>query len=395
MKNFWKGLTLVTVSLLLIGGSVAGVMSADKQVVKLGFIGPFVGGDATEGLAARNCFDLAIRQANDSGKYKYKYELIVLDDESTPSVGVAAALKLTSDPAVIAACGHWNSPVAFATTHIFGSFKMPFMIWACMHPDLTKNNKYPEITRISSTLDVENKDLAEFVVNKLGYKKWAIISDPTVYGVANAENFGDQVKKLGGEIVSVDYAPVGTMDFRPILTKIDKFKPDGIYSGNVVMEGGLIKSQMAKLGLNYLYAANSGLYPKKFFELTGKDSEATIVTKPGVAMEKLKEWEPFKKAYEQAGYKEPAGWYSLYAYDAANIIMNTIEKVGPDRAKVTKEIRETAYNGLTGPVKFDGTGQNVHTLNTLYVAQNGDWVLWSESDYAKGKKKLPPIRSKK
>lgn len=372
-----------------------GMSWGQKKVVKLGFIGPFIGGDATEGLAARNCFDLAVKQANASGKYQYKYELIILDDESTPSVGVAAALKLTSDPDVIAACGHWNSPVAFATTHIFGSFKVPFMIWACMHPDLTAKNKYPEVTRISSTLDVENKDLAQFVVKKLGYKRWSIISDPTVYGVANAENFGNEVKNNGGEVVSVDFAPVGTMDFRPILTKINNLKPDAIYSGNVVMEGGLIKSQMAKLGLKYLYAANSGLYPKKFFEITGKDSEATIVTKPGVAMEKLKEWAPFKKAYDEAGYKEPAGWYALYAYDAANIIMNAIEKVGADRAKVTQAIRETEYTGLTGPVKFDKTGQNVHTLNTLYVAQDGDWVLWDESDYSKGKKKLPPVRGKK
>jgi branched-chain amino acid transport system substrate-binding protein len=394
MRRFWIGSTIVLVALLLIGMGTD-VSWAQKKVVKLGFIGPFIGGDATEGLAARNCFDLAVKQANASGKYQYKYELIVLDDESTPSVGVAAALKLTSDPEVIAACGHWNSPVAFATTHIFGSFKVPLMIWACMHPDLTAKNKYPEVTRISSTLDVENKDLAEFVIKKLGYKKWAIISDPTVYGVANAENFGGEVKKQGGEVVSVDYAPVGTMDFRPILTKIHKLKPDAIYSGNVVMEGGLIKAQMGKLGLKYLYAANSGLYPKKFFEIAGKDSEATIVTKPGVAMEKLKEWGPFKKAYDEGNYKEPAGWYALYAYDAANIIMNAIEKAGPDRAKVTQAIRDTTYSGLTGPVKFDGTGQNVHTLNTLYVAQGGDWVLWDESDYAKGKKKLPPIQGKK
>ncbi len=394
MRKFGKILTFTFIVFLIVGMG-AGVTWAQKKVVKLGFIGPFIGGDATEGLAARNCFDLAVKQANASGKYQYRYELIILDDESTPAVGVSAALKLTSDSEVIAACGHWNSPVAFATTHIFGSFKMPFMIWACMHPDLTAKNKYPEITRISSTLDVENKDLAEFVVKKLGYKKWAIVSDPTVYGVANAENFGNEVKNNGGMVVSVDFAPVGTMDFRPVLTKINNLKPDAIYSGNVVMEGGLIKSQMAKLGLNYLYAANSGLYPKKFFEIAGKDSEATIVTKPGVAMEKLKEWGPFKKAYDEAGYKEPAGWYALYAYDAANIIMNAIEKVGSDRAKVTQAIRETEYSGLTGPVKFDKTGQNVHTFNTLYVAQGGDWVLWDESDYSKGKKKLPPIRGKK
>lgn len=384
---------ILALCFLMALGFTTSTVALAKEVVKLGFIGPFSGGSAYEGLGAKNCFDLAVKQANASGKYKYKYEVIFLDDESTPATGVGAALKLTSDPKVIAASGHWNSPVAFATIHIFNRFKTPFMIWACMHPNLTKQG-YPEITRISSTLDVENRDLAAFVVGKLGYKRWSIISDPTVYGLANAENFGEAVKNNRGEVVSYDFAPVGTQDFRPILTKIKELNPDAIYSGNVVMEGALIKVQMKKLGMDFLYAANSGLYPKKFFEVTKDASEATIVTKPGIAMEKLEAWEPFKKAYDEQGYKEPAGWYSLYAYDAANILMNAIEKVGPDREKVTQEIRATKYAGLTGEVTFNEDGQNVHTGNVIYVAQDGDWKIWEDSGYSTGERNLPPIRSK-
>ncbi len=160
------------------------------------------------------------------------------------------------------------------------------------------------------------------------------------------------------------------------------------------MEGALIRVQMKKMGMDFLYAANSGLYPKKFFEVTKDASEGTIVTKPGIAMERLEAWEPFKKAYDEQGYKEPAGWYSLYAYDAANILMNAIEKVGPDREKVTQEIRRTKHKGLTGEITFNEDGQNVHTGNVLYVAQDGDWKIWEESAYAKGERRLSPIRSK-
>jgi branched-chain amino acid transport system substrate-binding protein len=378
-----KGLILALAAVMLTA-FVAGA----AQTVKLGFIGPFSGGNAYEGLGAKNCFDLAVKEANASGKNKYQYEVIFLDDESTPATGVGAALKLTSDRSVIAAAGHWNSPVAFATIHIFNRFKMPFMIWACMHPDLTKKG-YQEITRISSTLDVENFDLAKTVVGDWGYKKWCIISDPTTYGVANAENFGQAVAKFGGQILSTDFAPVGTQDFRPLLTKIKTLNPDGVYSGNVVMEGALIRLQMKKIGLNALYAANSGLYPKKFFEVAKEAAESTIVTKPGIAMEKLAAWEPFKKAYDAQGYKEPAGWYSLYAYDAANVLINAIEAVGPDRIKVAEQIRKTRYSGLTGTIAFNADGQNMQTGNVLYVAQDGDWALWEESQYAQGKRQLP------
>lgn len=382
-RPMFKGLILALAIVM-----VATFSAGAGETVKLGFIGPFSGGNAYEGLGARNCFDLAVKQANASGKNKYQYEVLFLDDESLPATGVGAALKLTSDPSVIAAAGHWNSPVAFATIHIFHRFKMPFMIWACMHPDLTKKG-YPEITRISSTLDVENFDLAKNVVGEWGYKKWCIISDPTTYGVANAENFGQAVAKYGGEILSTDFAPVGTQDFRPLLTKIKTLNPDGVYSGNLVMEGALIRLQMNKVRLDALYAANSGLYPKKFFEMAKDAAEKTIVTKPGIAMEKLAAWEPFKKAYDAEGYKEPAGWYSLYAFDAANILINAIETVGPDRDKVTTQIRKSRYEGLTGTVKFNDDGQNMQTGNVLYVAQDGEWVLWEESEYAQNKRQLP------
>jgi branched-chain amino acid transport system substrate-binding protein len=392
-KNiFLTALILLLAGVIMVSTSVAS--SQNKKVVKLGFIGPFSGGSAYEGLGAKNCFDLAVKQANASGKYNYKYEAIFLDDESSPATGVGAALRLTSDPDVIAAAGHWNSPVALATIQIFHRFKMPFMVWASMHPDITKQG-YPEITRISSTLDVENIDLAKTVVSEWGYKRWSIISDSTVYGLANVKFFGDSVKEYGGEVISTDFAPVGTLDFRPILQKINILKPDGIYTGNVVMEGALIKLQMEKEGMNYFYAANSGLYPKKFFEITKEASEGTVVTKPGIPMEKLEAWATFKEAYDKEGYKEPAGWYSLYAYDAANILINAIEKVGLDREKVVEEIRKTKHEGLTGDdISFNEEGQNIHTGNTLYVAQDGDWVLWEESEYATGKRQLPPPAQK-
>ena len=71
-----------------------------QKVVKIGFIGPLTGPNAAQGVGARNAFDLAIREANASGKYPFKIEMVALDDASDPATGMAAALKLVSDPAV-------------------------------------------------------------------------------------------------------------------------------------------------------------------------------------------------------------------------------------------------------------------------------------------------------
>ncbi|MBI2977867.1 MAG: branched-chain amino acid ABC transporter substrate-binding protein, partial [Rhodospirillales bacterium] len=69
-----------------------------------------------------------------------------------------------------------------------------------------------------------------------------------------------------------------------------------------------------------------------------------------------------------------------------------IEKVGPDRKKVrdalNKVAGKNAADSITGKISFDDHGQNTIALITKYVAQDGKWVLWEDSEYASGKRKL-------
>ena len=59
-----------------------------KDTVKIAFIGPLTGGVAANGIGGRNSADLAVKLRNEDPKSKYKYELVVLDDECKPNVGV-------------------------------------------------------------------------------------------------------------------------------------------------------------------------------------------------------------------------------------------------------------------------------------------------------------------
>ena len=49
---------------------------------------------------------MAIDEANASGEYPYTINVIVIDDQSDPTVGAAGAQKIVSDPTVVAATGH-------------------------------------------------------------------------------------------------------------------------------------------------------------------------------------------------------------------------------------------------------------------------------------------------
>ena len=43
-------------------------------------------------------------------------------------------------------------------------------------------------------------------------------------------------------------------------------------------------------------------------------------------------------------------------------------------------------------MKFDDHGQNIMALVTGYVSQDGQWVVWEDSEYASGKRTLPGLQ---
>ncbi|MDN5344056.1 MAG: branched-chain amino acid transport system substrate-binding protein [Clostridia bacterium] len=364
---------------------------SQKKVVKIAFIGPLTGPNATEGVGPRNTFELAVNQANKSGKLPFEIKFLAYDDASNPGTAASVAQKIVAEPDVVAASGHWNTACAEATIPIFKAAGIPMVIWGAIGPSLTKEENFPYITRVCPTSVQENIPLAAFVMDQLGRKKWALISSTSVYGKANTEAWQAEVKKRSGaEIVSLDEITDGSTDFRPILSKIKKLNVDGLYYGGNIMEAALIRSQMNELGMkDILMAGISGIVSPKFIEVAGQAAEGVVVTQPGKEPKKMPGGKEFIEEYQKAGYKEPYGAYGAYAYDAANIIITALKEAGTDRKALADKIGKIAYTGLLGTTSFDKTGQTTNSLSTIYVIQDGKFVDWDESKYKTGERKLP------
>jgi len=380
------------VSLILIGvlalGLVPGTPAGPVEVVKIAFLGPLTGPNAPQGLGARNAFDLAIRQANASGRFPYRIEGLVLDDASDPATGRAAALKAVSDPAVVAATGHWNSPVAFATIEVFHEYRTPIIIWGAIHPDITRRG-YPEVTRVAPTAEQETAVGARWVVRDLRLRRWSVVHDTTAYGTFTRDAFVGTARGFGAEILSVDGINVGDRDFSAVLTRIRSLNPEGLFFGGVVTEGALLRAQMVRLRIPAAFFSISGIFDDKFIEVaTAAAAEGTLAIKPGVPLERIPTGRRFIEEYRRAGYREPYGAYGPYAYDATGIILDALRQVGPDRAKLVDAIRNIRYRGILGEITFDREGQTRLVAVTRYVVQDGKWTVWEDSEYAKGKRKI-------
>ncbi|MBI4608588.1 MAG: branched-chain amino acid ABC transporter substrate-binding protein [Candidatus Rokubacteria bacterium] len=386
----------IGIGLVAFGSPLRSARAQGKKVVKLSFIAPLTGGTASNGLGGRNSFLLAVAERNADPRSKYRYETIVLDDECKPTVGVQAALKAGSDPEVIASVSHYCSVVAIATVDSFHKLGLPSMVWGAVLPDITYSHKHVEVTRVNGTMINQNHIAAAFAVKKLGFRTFSIIHDTTDYGRGHAKYFTEGLEKVGGKILSVTGTAKDQKDYAAELTKVKAEKPEVIYYGGLTPDGVRVKVQMDKLGVKAQFQGTSGIKSDTFIETAGPSAEGVYCFVEGAPTEKLPGGKRFLEAYAKMNFKEPSEAYGPFAYVATHLVIDTIEEVGPDRAKVAQRLkRMKKQDTIIGPVEFDEHGQNTVPLITTHVAQDGKWVVWEDSEYAAGKRELPGLRFKR
>jgi branched-chain amino acid transport system substrate-binding protein len=360
-----------------------------KQRVKVGFIGPLTGGTSSNGLGGRNSADLAVRLRNADPKAKYEYEMVVLDDECKPNVAVQVATKMAAERDIIAAATHYCSSTAIAAVDVYHRFGLPVVVWGAVLPDITYRNKYPEIHRVNGTMIHQNETNAE-LMTKLGYKTFVIIHDATDYGKGHNEYFTNAITKLGGKILGRFGVSADQQDFTAELTQIKSLNPEVIYFGGLTPIGVRIRSQMDKLGIKAAFDGTSGIVSDAYIQGLGPLAEGTLAFREGAPVDKLPGGKFFMEKYNAQKYDNPPDAYGAFAYAAMELILDSIEKVGPDRRKVIADLADVKNrDSIIGPITFDDHGQNTVSVITKYVVQDGKWVVWEDSDYPSGKRKLP------
>lgn len=360
-----------------------------KDTVKLTFIGPLTGGSSAIGLGGRNSADLALKTRNADPDTKYNYELVVLDDECKPNIGVQVGTKAASDKSIIAGITNYCSAVAISAVDVYSRFGLPVIVWGAVLPEITYREKLKEIHRINGTMINQNQVAAEFMINQ-GYRKWAVIHDTTDYGKGHNEYFSKYLKELGGEIIATFGVMSDQQDFTAELTKIKELQPEAVFFGGLTPLGIRIRSQMDRLGIDAQLQGTSGIKSDAYIEGLGNDlAEGSLAFLEGAPLDKLPKGKEFSEAYQQQGYSQPPDAYGPFAYAATDLLISVIEKVGPNRKKVIAELAKVENaDTIIGPVTFDDHGQNIVPLVSTYVAQDGKWVIWEDSEYAEGKRQL-------
>lgn len=377
----------ISVGVLGILALVAAGCAQAKDTVRIAFIGPLTGGNAAPGLGGRNSALLAVQQRNADPSAKYSYDLAIFDDECKPATGIQVATKAASDRTIMAGITHYCSAVGIATVDTYARFKLPVVVWGAILPEITYGNSYPQIHRVNGTMINEGRLAAKFLTEQ-GAKSFAVIHDTTDYGKGQNKYFSEFLKPTGAEIVATFAVSPDQQDLTAELTKIKELKPDVVFVGGLTPLGVRVRNQMDRVGVEARMAGVSGIMNAGYIEGASAAAEGTISFHNGAPIASYPGGQAFLDAYAKAGMREDPDAYGPFAYAAANLIMDAIEAVGPDRAKITARLNATkGHPSLVGAIDFDDHRQNIVDAK-VYIVQDGKWTYWPDSTRAKNGGKL-------
>ncbi len=356
------------------GGS-SGSGSGDSDVIKIAIFEPLTGANAGGGQIEKEGVDLGHKLRSEvNGK---KVEIVVADNKSDKAEAATVAERLVSQDKVDAVVGSWGSSLAIAAGSIFAENETTAVGASCTNPLVTLNNDY--YVRVCFIDSFQGRMLAKYAVEKLGAKTAAIVIEKSNdYSVGLANYFTEAMKEFTGDdnsIVATAEYSTGDQDFNAHLTQISKANPDVIFAPGNFTESAMIIKQARQLGIETQFIGADTWVTPEFIEVGGDAVDGVVIsTFFDPEAELTPKTKEFVEAYEKEYGKLPADVTAL-AYDAYNLVLDAIEKVGTeDRAALNEEIRNTKeWAGATGYISFDENGDATKDV-VFKTVKNGEFA---------------------
>ncbi len=177
------------------------------------------------GIELLDGIKLAVEEYNQTNLPRVNLE--VRDSERDPGIAARAVTELCSDDEVVAILGPAFSNEAFACAGIASARGVPLLT-----PTATANGIAsigPFVFQLNPDFEVRGRAMARYAFSQ-GDRRFAVLSPVEQIPKSMADAFIDEVKKLGGEIVDVQWYQAGSTYLRMQLTTmrqraLDKTEP--------------------------------------------------------------------------------------------------------------------------------------------------------------------------
>jgi branched-chain amino acid transport system substrate-binding protein len=344
---------------------VVGHARAQGATIKIGMCAPVTGPAAESGGYAIKGARLALEAVNKAGGVLGKQvELIVEDDQTTNPGIVLAFSKLAAQSDIVAFLGSIRSTQVHAMAPDVLKLGKPVMIGGT-DPNLTHmGNQW--LFRFRPNDSYSGRVIADYGVNTLGKKKWAVLHSTDAFGTAGGKALTEALTKLGSAPVLDQGYANQSQDFTPVVLAIKQSGAD-ILGSYFTFENdiGIFARQLRQLGVNIPWVGSPSIVNITALKLAGPALYGTFGV-ADYAEDSSEASKTFGKAYRDLVKVAPDN-QSSWPYDAMTVLSAAINKAGStDSVKIREAILATKkFPGAEGEYNFDQNGDGLHGYNIV------------------------------
>lgn len=326
-------------------------------VYSIGLITSLSGIHADQGQQVRNGTRLAVEEINSRGGIRgRKINLVITDDESSPSVALKRAMEL-KDAGIRIILGPYTSGNALAVIPFINSNRLLCFGSTVSAEEVMRRDDH-FITLIPSSR-VFALELSSYAL-KQGYKRFSCIYDSVNKGFVETwyTNFRDNLVSNGGSMaLSIQYSSLEKPSLKGLAFK-------AVQSGAQAI---LIVSSGLNLGLLCQYIRQAAPGIPIFTTPWGITAE--FLQNAGAASENVFFCLPFDENSTNTAYLAFAGNYQkrfsinptltgAFFYEAVTVLSEALKKAGSDDPDLVKEavISTGTYSGLQSLVSISREG---------------------------------------
>jgi branched-chain amino acid transport system substrate-binding protein len=359
-RGFSSALTATLAAPALIGRA-----GAQGTTMKLGMVLPVTGPAAEQGRYALTGAKLALDAVNKAGGVLGKQIELITEDDQTTNPGIVLAFsKLAAQSDIVAFLGSIRSTQVHAMAPDVLKIGKPVMIGGT-DPTLTHmGNQW--LFRFRPNDSYSGRVIADYGVNTLGKKKWAIVHSTDAFGTAGGKALADALGKVGATVALDQGYANQSQDFTPVVLAVKQSGAD-ILGSYFTFENdlGIFARQLRQLGVTIPYVGSPSIVNVTAMKLAGPALYGTYGVSD-FAEDSSEAAKAFSKIYREAAKVAPdvqASW----TYDAVNILSAAINKAGKtDPGAIREAILATKkYAGAEGEYNFDANGDGLHGYNIV------------------------------
>ena len=370
--SLFLSLTVIVVIGAMLAGCQKSSEASAPATIKIGLAGVQSGSDAQIGSTMLYGSQIAIDEWNAKGGVLGKHiDTISLDDEGNPQKANTVAHNLVDD-GVVAVLGHLNSNCTIPASIVYNDAKILQITPGSTNPKYTEQG-FPDAFRICGRDDQQGPVAAKFMHDQLHLTKIAILHNKTAYGEGLATEVKKTFESLGGQVTMFQGIGTDENDFSANISVVQGSGAEGFFWGGMYGQGGPLLVKMRQAGVNIPFVSGDGSFAQPFIDTVGAAA-------PNVYLSFGKDYNqnpaaaPFLKTYKDK-YHQDVGAYSVYGYDAANVLLTAIQQAGStDADKIAAVMKSRPFDTILGKVEFDAKGDVKGSGFVMWTLKDGKFV---------------------